>query len=61
MAELLHAIIGAGIHFAGNFGAVVAGEDDQGIVRDIVAFQRLQNLTDGPVGLMNKVPVRAGL
>ena len=39
--------------------AVVAGEDDEGVVIEAVLFQRVENLPDGPVNLLNHVAVKA--
>ncbi len=49
------------IYFAANLGTVVAGKDDQRVVSDSCALERIQNLPHGPVRLMHKVSVPAGL
>ena len=55
--KLLDAIVDAGVHLAGDFGAVVAGEDDERVVGDARSLQSVQHLADRPVGLKHKVAV----
>ena len=54
------AVIGAHVDDAGDFRAVVAGEDDEGVVGDAEFLERAHQLADHPIELVDKVAVRPG-
>lgn len=61
MSVSLDAVIDAGVHFAGDFGTVVAGENDERVIGKPRALERVQHLTGSPIHLRHKVAVFARL
>ncbi len=45
----------------GDFGAVVAGEEDEGVLGEVEALEGFEELADNVVELENEVAVRAGV
>ena len=54
-------IILAHLEGCGDFGAVVAGKEDEGVLGEVEALECFEELADNVVELENEVAVRAGL